>query len=98
MGAVQEGTEVTLGLAVHLTDLDAGAVAALRELARRIDAGNEKDNVSLPMYLKYCEALGLTPAVRSKQPAAPAANGGSGGSKLAHLRSVHQESGKAKTG
>lgn len=42
------------------------------------------DNVSLPTYLRYCEALGLTPAGRTKLGSAKGAEGG----KLAQLRSV----------
>lgn len=34
---VAEATERTIAAATHLTDVDAGAVAALRELARKID-------------------------------------------------------------
>lgn len=45
------------------------------------------DNVSLPTYLKYCDALGLTPAGRAAQAGkAPAKERTSG--KLANLRSV----------
>lgn len=42
------------------------------------------DNVSLPTYLRYCEALGLTPSGRAKLKAPKGAQGG----KLAQLRSV----------
>jgi hypothetical protein len=43
-----------------------------------------QDNVSLPTYLRYCEALGLTPSGREKL---KPAKGGEGG-KLAQLRAV----------
>lgn len=62
---------------------DAGTVAALLALARKIDAWDEivelaadqagegrrptvpqHDNTSLPTFLRYCEALGLTPGSR----------------------------------
>lgn len=82
-----EATERALAAATHLTEMDAGAVSAVRELARKIDvwdvivqwalddvAGKrgmesrplvpEHDNVTIPTYLKYCEALGLTPSGR----------------------------------
>ena len=77
MGAVLEATEQSLEAATHLTDMDAGAVQALRALAAKIDAMFEPpsedhegkavfDNVTLPTYLKYCESLGLTPAGRDR--------------------------------
>ena len=48
------------------------------------------DNVSIPTYLKYCEALGLTPAGRLKiSTKQPEGGGASGGSALGKLRSVH---------
>lgn len=62
---------------------DAGTVAALLALARKIDAWDQivewateeapegrrptvpqHDNTSLPTFLRYCEALGLTPGSR----------------------------------
>jgi hypothetical protein len=49
------------------------------------------DNVSLPTFLKYCDALGLTPAGRSRQTkeTQPAPeNGGAKGGNLSRLRSV----------
>lgn len=70
-------TEKAIAAATHLTDMDAGAVAALRVLARKLDALDRPsgedgegaarfDNVTLPTYLKYCESLGLTPTSRSR--------------------------------
>jgi hypothetical protein len=46
----------------------------------------EHDNVTIPTYLKYCDALGLTPAGRDKLKDL----GGKGkpGGKLASLRSI----------
>jgi hypothetical protein len=78
VGAVLEATEQSLGAATHLTDMDAGAVQALRVLAAKIDALSAEtvesmedlkakfDNVTIPTYLKYCESLGLTPAGRDR--------------------------------
>lgn len=79
MGDVAEATEASLSAATHLTEMDAGAVEALRKLAATIDAVSEGaeyadkdgkprpfDNVTIPTYLKYCESLGLTPAGREK--------------------------------
>lgn len=96
MGAVLEATEASLGAAKHLTEMDAGAVEALRSLAKILDAmlgepeeGCERevkfDNVTIPTYLKYCESLGLTPAGRQrlneKKP-----DGGAKGGKLVALQ------------
>jgi hypothetical protein len=41
MGDVTDATESALEAAKHLTDVDEGAVAALRALARKIDAWDE---------------------------------------------------------
>ena len=76
-----------------LEDADAGALAALRRIARQIDAQSNTgltpdgklDNVSIPTYLKYCDALGLTPAGRLKLGEKKEGPGG----KLAQLRAVH---------
>lgn len=79
-----EATERSIRAASHLTDLDAGAVAALRALAARVaTADPEKDNVTLPSYLKYCEALRLTPASRGVTVGESDAKG-----KLAQMRLV----------
>lgn len=78
-------TEASISAALHLADEDAGAVEALRTLARRIDEVGERfDNVTLPTYLKFCESLGLTPAGRKSLGDKREAPGG----KLAQLRSV----------
>jgi len=102
VGDVAEATESSLDAARHLTDMDKGAVEALRALAVKIDEEAERwelaftyasehklkppapDNVALPTYLRYCEALGLTPSGRVRL--GPAKDGAGG--KLAQLRSV----------
>lgn len=87
--SVVDATEVAIKAAEHLTEMDAGAVAALRRLARLIDQPVvPNDNVSVPTYLKYCESLGLTPAGRLKLAAVEKKPEASGGSTLAKLRSV----------
>ena len=105
VGSLVDATEEMIGAAGHLTDQDAGMIAAIRALALKIDVADDyfrelaeqaairkhrppsQDNVSLPTYLKYCAELLLTPASRERTP--PAKTGGTGGSKLAQLRSVH---------
>lgn len=84
--SVFEACEAALGAAPHVdrSGADAGAVAALLALARKIDAWDQivdwaredasevqgrpavpaHDNTSLPTFLRYCEALGLTPGSR----------------------------------
>jgi hypothetical protein len=102
MGDLLDATEASVRAATHLTDMDAGAVEAIRALAVKIDVMDEyfdalasdhaerrlrppsQDNVSIPTYLKYAEALGLTPSGRVKAagpqtPAGGAAGGKSGG-------------------
>ena len=77
--------------AERITDMDAGVVAVLRRLALAIDEidedglnpGGKLDNVSIPTYLKYAEALGLTPAARKA--VAPGGKAGPRG-KLSLLR------------
>lgn len=65
---VVEATEASIEAAADdLTPRDRGAVRALLKLAEQIDAG-KTDNVLLPTYLKFCEALHLTPASREKLP------------------------------
>lgn len=51
----------------------AGAAAVLLDLAALIDAqvdgigpSGKLDNVSVPTYLRYCDALGLTPAAEAR--------------------------------
>ena len=101
MGAVADATEASIRAATHLSDLDKGAVEALRTLAVAIDVlaatggvreDGKLDNVSVPTYLKFCESLGLTPAGRSRLPEKkPEGPGG----KLALLRGEAQAGRKA---
>lgn len=91
-GEVAAATEKAIKAATHLTDMDLGAVAALRVLAVKIDGIASEtvttldefkarfDNVTLPTYLKYCEALGLTPSGRG---GVKSEKGGRGGKLLA---------------
>ena len=83
--SIVEACEQALKAAGHVDGegADAGAVAALLALARKIDAWDDivdlavsqapegrrptvpqHDNTSLPTFLRYCEALGLTPGSR----------------------------------
>lgn len=60
--------------AQHLTEMDYAMVAVLFRLADQIEylldnnglnAEGKFDNVSIPVFLKYCDALGLTVASRA---------------------------------
>ena len=96
---VLDQTQRSINAAIADGSLDAsisaGPIAAVLKVAEAIDdpdfpyAGGRLDNVSLPTYLKYCDALGLTPAARKGQSASDAKGG-----KLAQLRSI--EGGRAK--
>src|SRR5690606_24771159 len=93
--SISAETNDAIAAATHLTPMDMGAVAVLRQLARTLDKllktgfvteSGKFDNVSMPTYLRYCESLGLTPAGRRQMapkeaPSAP--------SKLGQLRAVH---------
>lgn len=79
---------------------DDGAVAALLHIAEQIDSqidgltpSGKLDNVSIPTFLKYCEALGLTPLSRQKIRAAMLENDKEGksnsGGKLGKLRAIN---------
>lgn len=81
--SVTAATERAIRAASHLTDLDAGAVAALRRLASLMDELDPKDNVTIPTYLKYCDALKLTPASRGVEVTESKARG-----KLATMRAA----------
>lgn len=81
MGPVLRATRVALkaaGLTVSAGP-DAGTVAALLKLATAVDAidasglnpAGKLDNVSVSTYLKYADALGLTPAARAAASGAP---------------------------
>lgn len=74
--SIAEATERSIQNAKHLRAIHSGPVATLRALAMRIDVllannGSDEsgrlDNVSIPTYLKYCQALGLTPDVDTVQ-------------------------------
>lgn len=73
-----------------LGDMDKGAIAVLLNLAERLDdpdfpvIDGKFDNVSESLYFKSCDALGLTPAGRSRLTEKKEKAGG----KLAQLRSV----------
>ena len=101
--SVLEATEASIKAATHLGLLDAGAVEVLRHLARTIDGiGDEDDdldddprvkpksldNVTIPTYLKACDALGLTPSGRVRLDEKNESAGG----KLALLRSANRPS------
>ncbi|MFD4438999.1 hypothetical protein ACFWPK_04375 [Nocardia sp. NPDC058519] len=93
--SISAETNDAIAAASHLTPMDMGAVAVLRQLAKTLDKllktgfvteSGKFDNVSMPTYLRYCESLGLTPAGRrqiapKEPPSAP--------SKLGQLRAVH---------
>lgn len=89
---VYEETQQALEHADHITDADAGTVAALLRLAEKIDQQTEGglspdgklDNVTEPLFLKYADALGLTPVSRLRW--SDTKKEGPGGSKLAQLQ------------
>jgi len=89
-GAVFEATRSAVETADHLTPLDKPAVAVLLDLAATIDgidhrpANAPMDNVTIPMFLRYAEQLGLTPMARSRLDIKP----DQGPSKLANLRAI----------
>lgn len=69
-GPVESATRAALA-SLSLPPSDAGTVAVMLRLARSIDLADEDgmlggklDNVSIPTYLKYAEALGMTPSAR----------------------------------
>ena len=83
--SVVEATRAAIE-AAHLPPTTAGAVAVLLRLADAIDNIDEDglnpagklDNVSVPTYLRYCEALGLSGARPSDQSAGSSGGGASG--------------------
>lgn len=97
-----------------LTEKDAGVVEALMHVAREIDsleagvnAAGKLDNVSIPTYLKFSEALGLTPSARVKFAGALArasaqskglevesSDSEAGGSKVSSLEAVRRSAGR----
>lgn len=88
-GPVLAATRVSVAAASHLTDMDRGAVTVLLQLAATVDAmalrdpDGPLDNVTIPIYLKFADALGLTVAGRTKL-ASPEVRSG----KLAELRAL----------
>jgi hypothetical protein len=92
--SIADATDAAIKAATHLTAMDSGAVAMLRELARVADVviatggineAGKFDNVTVPTYLKACDALGLTPAGRVRLDEKKESVGG----KLAQLRAVN---------
>ena len=93
-----------------LTAKDAGVVETLLHVAREIDSlvhgvngAGKLDNVSVPTYLKFSEALGLTPSARVKFAGAQARaaglskdGGGAGGegAKVSSLEAVRGAAGR----
>lgn len=79
-----------------LTEMDDGAVAALLQLAERLDdpdfpdVDGRFDNVTQALYFKACDSLGLTPVGRSKLAEKKEKTGG----KLAQLRALEGGRGK----
>lgn len=73
--SVFQATEEAIDAATHLTKMDSGAISAVLKVARQIDylmandglnESGKFDNVSIPVFLKYCNELGLTPMGRTK--------------------------------
>lgn len=94
--SVVDATNAAVKASTVLTDADAGAVAALLHVAAQIDAqvdgltpDGKLDNVSVPTYLKFCDALGLTPVSRLRfAKPAQAEEVEPNGGKLGQLRSI----------
>lgn len=91
-GFVTAETRRAIAAADHLTDEHAGVIAVLLTLARTIDGMSERDsdapldNVTIPTYHRFSDALGLTPLAKVKL--GPKEK--QGGSKLAQLRGASQ--------
>lgn len=93
-GYMADATGSTIANAAHLKDKKefAGPVAMLKTLAWLIDEAQRSSmddlqrasTTTIPMYLKACEALQVTPV------SIPEKSKGGGGGKLSHLRSVRQ--------
>jgi hypothetical protein len=82
--------------AAALEDQDHGVAQVLRELAGQVDyllandglsPAGKFDNVTIPTYLKYAEALGMTPAARARIKAEPKPE--AAGGTLGKLRAIH---------
>ena len=91
-----------------LTEKDTGVVEALMHVAREIDSlvhgvngAGKLDNVSVPTYLKFSEALGLTPSARVKFAGAQARaaghvkDGGGAGGEVTQVSSLEAVRGAA---
>jgi len=77
-------TVAAVAAASHLTTADHAAAQALVVLAGRIDEGRASDNVSLPTFVKLCEALAMTPLSRRALlgEARPKESGGDGSGRV----------------
>jgi hypothetical protein len=82
--------------AAGLEPQDFGVARVLIELAGQVDyllandglsPAGKFDNVTVPTYLKYAEALGMTPAARARIAAEPKREGVGG--TLGKLRAIH---------
>jgi hypothetical protein len=90
-GDLSRATDKAIDAAMHLSPAHAGTVAAIRMIARQIDAAPIllPGDVAFPTYLKYAMQLGLTPVMTE---AAGARKEQPGGSTLKHLRQRHLSS------
>jgi hypothetical protein len=97
--SVADAFERSLRNMSGLSAKDSALVATSRVLAKRIDLiaedgfidGNGKlDNVTVPTFLKYLQALGMTVDVAQKAPAK--SKGGSQKDMLADFRREHRQS------
>ncbi len=97
--SVADAFERSLRNASGLSAKNSALVAASRVLAKRIDLISDNgfvdqngklDNVTIPTFLKYLQALGLTVDVAQKAPAK--AKSGSQKDMLADFRREHRQS------
>lgn len=83
---VRDAVDRSVRNAPHLRAIHSAPVAALRVLAERIDSPPaspdeaeprlpQNDNVSIPTFLKYCQALGLVPDLKAEKEASKPAAG-----------------------
>lgn len=97
-------TEAAINAADHLTDRDRGAVEVLRRLAEQADylvahggmsEAGKFDNVTIPTYLRYAEALQLTPTARADKTGKPqgVASGNGDNTPLGKLRAIGAKAG-----
>jgi hypothetical protein len=92
-GSLSQATDEAIDAAKHLTPVHAGTIAAIRIVARQIDAAPIllPGDVAFPTYLKYAMQLGLTPVMADAAGAKKEAPGGSTLRRLrqgAHLQSI----------